>query len=45
MKNFRFAALAGAIALAGLTTGALAEDVTIGLATAQTVKAGAIIPH
>jgi branched-chain amino acid transport system substrate-binding protein len=36
MKNVRFAALAGAIALAGLTTGALAEDVTIGLATAQT---------
>ena len=36
MKNFRFAVLAGAMGLAGLTTGALAEDVTIGLASAQT---------
>ena len=28
MKTFRFAVLAGAIGLAGLTTGALAEEVT-----------------
>jgi branched-chain amino acid transport system substrate-binding protein len=36
MKNFRFAVLAGAMCLAGLTTAAAAEDITIGLATAQT---------
>ena len=36
MKNFRFAMLAGAMCLAGLATAAAAEDITIGLATAQT---------
>ncbi len=36
MKNFRFAVLAGAMCLAGLATAAAAEDITIGLATAQT---------
>ncbi len=36
MKNFRFTVLAGAMCLAGLATGAAAEDITIGLATAQT---------
>ena len=36
MKNFRFAVLASAMYLAGLATTAHAEDVVIGLATAQT---------
>lgn len=36
MRNFRFTVLAGAMCLAGLATGATAEDITIGLATAQT---------
>ena len=36
MKNFRFAMLAGAMCLAGLATAAQAEEITIGLATAQT---------
>jgi branched-chain amino acid transport system substrate-binding protein len=36
MKNFRFAMLAGAMCLAGFATAAQAEDITIGLATAQT---------
>lgn len=36
MKNFRFAVLAGTMCLAGLATAAQAEDITIGLATAQT---------
>ena len=36
MKNFRFAVLAGAIGIVSLTSAAAAEDITIGLATAQT---------
>lgn len=36
MKTFRFAVLAGAMSLVSFAPGAFAEDVTIGLATAQT---------
>ena len=36
MKTFRFAVLAGAMSLASLASPAFAEDITIGLATAQT---------
>ena len=36
MKKFRFAVLAGAMCVSGFATAAQAEDVTIGLATAQT---------
>jgi len=36
MKTFKMSAMAGVMALAALTSAAMADDVTIGLATAQT---------